>query len=130
MKKAVACLFVLIYVFAMAKPFIPFISYSLNKAYIQKNLCENIDKPAMHCEGKCYIEKQMAEAVNQAKEQKQEASNTIPLPDFQTINHHILFSFHFSAHQNAEVAISSLRDLCFYDHKFSRDVFNPPDTVS
>jgi hypothetical protein len=33
--------------------------YELNKNYIAKNLCENRDKPAMKCCGKCYLRKQL-----------------------------------------------------------------------
>jgi len=33
--------------------------YELNKSYIAKVLCINRDKPAMHCDGKCYLKKKM-----------------------------------------------------------------------
>jgi hypothetical protein len=33
--------------------------YSLNKDYIASTLCENKEKPAMSCEGKCYLKKQL-----------------------------------------------------------------------
>ncbi|MGZ4033428.1 MAG: hypothetical protein ACXVPU_10980 [Bacteroidia bacterium] len=37
------------------------IHYQLNKDYISKNLCENKNKPMMHCNGKCHLMKQLAE---------------------------------------------------------------------
>jgi hypothetical protein len=37
------------------------INYQVNKDYISKNLCENKDKPMMHCNGKCHLRKQLAE---------------------------------------------------------------------
>jgi hypothetical protein len=34
--------------------------YYANKEYIAKNLCENRDKPKMHCDGKCCLRKKLA----------------------------------------------------------------------
>jgi hypothetical protein len=35
------------------------VNYELNKKYITENLCENRDKPAMHCDGQCHLKKQL-----------------------------------------------------------------------
>jgi hypothetical protein len=35
--------------------------FYLNQSYIAKNLCENRDKPMMHCNGKCYLSKKITE---------------------------------------------------------------------
>jgi len=42
------------------------------KDYIAKNLCENKDKPQMHCEGKCCLKKKLAK---QGREQAPTRSN-------------------------------------------------------
>ena len=39
--------------------------YSMNKEYIAKNLCENRNKPALHCNGKCQLMKKMAAEESQ-----------------------------------------------------------------
>jgi hypothetical protein len=39
-------------------------SYQLNKEFISKHLCENRDKPKLHCNGKCHITKKMNEENN------------------------------------------------------------------
>lgn len=36
--------------------------YEYNRIYIAQNLCENRDKPALKCCGKCYLRKQLAKA--------------------------------------------------------------------
>jgi hypothetical protein len=36
-----------------------FLDYQLNKDFIAANLCENRDKPAMKCAGKCYLCKRL-----------------------------------------------------------------------
>lgn len=33
--------------------------YNINQAYIAKVLCVNRDKPQMHCDGKCYLKKEI-----------------------------------------------------------------------
>jgi hypothetical protein len=35
------------------------VSYLKNKDYISTVLCENKNKPQMHCEGKCHLKKQL-----------------------------------------------------------------------
>lgn len=34
----------------------------MNRSEIAATLCENKDKPALHCDGKCYLKKKIAEA--------------------------------------------------------------------
>ena len=50
------------------------VHYQLNKEYIAQNLCENKNKPMMHCNGKCHLRKQLSE---QDKKDKSPFSQTI-----------------------------------------------------
>jgi hypothetical protein len=45
--------------------------YKINQAYIASVLCENRDKPDMHCNGKCYLRKTL-----QQNEQQQQNGTT------------------------------------------------------
>jgi hypothetical protein len=68
--------------------FFIFAGFELNRNYIAAKLCENRDKPWLHCNGKCYFMKK----INQARESErnderqsqknlfQEASITNPSP--------------------------------------------------
>jgi len=47
-----------------------YLGFEANQRYIAKELCENRDKPQLHCNGKCYLMKKLKQA--QEKEQKQE----------------------------------------------------------
>ncbi|WP_276090199.1 hypothetical protein [Pedobacter sp. JY14-1] len=47
-----------------------FLGFEVNQRYIVRELCENRDKPELHCNGKCYLMKKLKQA--QEKEQKQE----------------------------------------------------------
>lgn len=42
----------------MAVPLV-YLQYSINKDFIAANLCENVAKPQLQCEGKCHLKKQV-----------------------------------------------------------------------
>lgn len=44
----------------LIKPLWPVAEYVMNYDYIVNVLCENKDKPQMHCDGKCFLSKQLA----------------------------------------------------------------------
>lgn len=54
----------------LVKPFWPVMDYMVNYDYIVNTLCENKDKPEMHCNGKCHLSKELANAA--------ESNNHIP----------------------------------------------------
>jgi mRNA-degrading endonuclease RelE of RelBE toxin-antitoxin system len=60
--KVYAILQLIIFMVYLFKPMMPYIEYSLNKKYIAKNLCINKNKPKSHCNGKCYLEKQLKQS--------------------------------------------------------------------
>ena len=45
--------------------------YHLNKTYISQKLCENRSNPKMHCNGKCYLSKQLKKAEEGEQKQSQ-----------------------------------------------------------
>lgn len=47
--------------------------FELNERYIATVLCENKDKPAMHCNGKCYLSKKLKQAEEKEKKQERDA---------------------------------------------------------
>lgn len=47
----------------LAKPFWPVVDYVVNYDYIVNTLCENKDKPEMHCNGKCHLSKELAKGA-------------------------------------------------------------------
>lgn len=47
------------------------VKYKIDQAYIVRVLCENRDKPDMHCNGKCYLRKKL-----QQDEQQQQNGTT------------------------------------------------------
>lgn len=66
--------------------------YNVNKAYIARVLCENRDKPQLHCDGQCYLAKQLkAQQDRQDKETTERVNNTPIIQLFCQDN--LLFSF-------------------------------------
>lgn len=55
--------------------------YELNKKYIAANLCENRDKPAMHCNGKCCLKKQLKKLDDEKGSQNGSSSSKQIQPD-------------------------------------------------
>lgn len=53
--------------------------YQINKAYITRVLCENRDKPQMHCNGKCYLAKKLKEQQDKQDKQTSDRVQNIPL---------------------------------------------------
>ncbi|OWK70662.1 hypothetical protein CBW18_06035 [Pedobacter sp. AJM] len=53
--------------------FFIYAGFELNQKYISEKLCENRDRPWMHCNGKCFLMKKLKLA--EEKEKKQEREN-------------------------------------------------------
>jgi len=79
----------------------------MNYDYIVNNLCENKNKPALNCDGKCYLSKLLAQ------ESKQSEENPIGEKQSQTEIQHIFF-----------YAISSLFNFEEGFHNTTKDNFS------
>ena len=71
--RLVAITLLLALVSANLSRFFVYAEFKANQKYIAASLCENRDKPQMHCNGKCYLMKKLKEA--EEKEKKQEQAN-------------------------------------------------------
>lgn len=64
MKKTIL-IFVMIF---LVKPIFPLVSYVIQYDYIVNELCVNRDRPDLHCNGKCHLMKEMANAAAAEKQ--------------------------------------------------------------
>ena len=48
-----------------------FSSFSLNKSYISTVLCGNLDKPEMHCDGKCFMDMKLKDLEKKNKQDQE-----------------------------------------------------------
>ncbi|GAB4011923.1 hypothetical protein GCM10028808_26770 [Spirosoma migulaei] len=53
--------------------------YQLNKEYIARVLCENRDKPQLHCNGQCYLAKRLKAQQDKQDKETTERVQNIPV---------------------------------------------------
>ena len=58
------------YSLSIFRAYLPYINYWINYDYISTQLCENKDKPDMHCNGKCCLEKELREVAAEENTEK------------------------------------------------------------
>lgn len=67
---------------AMMRPVMPILEYYANYDYVATVLCENRDKPALACNGKCYLQKQMQKVSQPASHKNHQHDSSLPQIDF------------------------------------------------
>ncbi len=56
--------------------------FELNRSYIAHNLCINRDNPSMHCNGKCFLEKELHQNQERKNQGSENVGNRLILPLF------------------------------------------------
>lgn len=51
--------YLVVILFYLLRPSLPYLEYVINKNYIEKNLCVQKDNPDNNCHGKCYLHEQL-----------------------------------------------------------------------
>lgn len=69
-----------------------FAGFQLNRNYISSKLCENRNKPWMHCNGKCYLAKKLKQAEEKEKQQEQETQKNLVQDSFTPESLTVFFS--------------------------------------
>ena len=119
MKHFIAPLLALVVLYQSSVKTLILSNYLLNKDAITKNYCINKNKPAMHCNGKCHLKKQI---------QKQESKENLPplkLKQNEEIN---LFSLSNTEHCFYSLCHKKIRNF-YFSKKYgspSFDIFHPP----
>lgn len=57
--------------------FFVFAGFELNKKYIATTLCENRDKPWLHCNGKCYFVKKIKQAQENERNSERQSQRDL-----------------------------------------------------
>ncbi|WP_152266695.1 hypothetical protein [Agriterribacter humi] len=94
--------------------------YFFNKSYIARVLCINKEKPQAHCNGKCYLTKQL----NQQEKQDQQA----PVPKWEKFDMQLFFlpkSLDFS-NDPFLVTAEYHTENDMLTSSFHRSIFHPP----
>ncbi len=51
--------YLVVILFYLLRPSLPYLEFVINKNYIEKNLCVQKDNPDNNCHGKCYLHEQL-----------------------------------------------------------------------
>ena len=57
--KYFSILYLVVILFYLLRPLLPYFEYVINKDYIEKNLCVEKDNPENTCHGKCHLHDQL-----------------------------------------------------------------------
>ncbi|NQX40685.1 hypothetical protein SAMN05421820_10489 [Pedobacter steynii] len=93
--------------------------YQLNKAYVSSALCENRNRPEIHCEGKCVLKKSLAHAERTEREAGS-VGKQLDIPLFLTVTaEDLVVEFILSCKGNTPFLLN-------YTHTISDHIFHPP----
>ena len=114
---------VLFMIYMVFRPLIPVAEYAVNYDYIVSTLCVNKNKPEIHCNGKCYLAKELAKAND---------SETSPFNKAKTSGQKILDIYILPA----ITRISAVEKIPFFNFNFTYEteysflflnsIFKPP----
>lgn len=109
--------------FVVFRPLIPLVDYAVNYDYIREELCVNKSRPELHCNGKCYLTKELSK-INQ--EQTTQNGHKISLPSIDVFLVAEDFKFaHSDIDTNIQVSISTFCTNSYYSEYHSK-IFHPP----
>ncbi|MCJ7934377.1 MAG: hypothetical protein MUW56_12240 [Chryseobacterium sp.] len=107
------------------RPLIPMVEYAVNYNYIVNTLCVNKSRPEIHCNGKCYLSKELAKAsdsdnlpFNKTKNSGQKILDIYILPEITVVS--LTEKIHFS---NFNFIYKTAYSFLFLKHIFKPPVF-------
>ena len=81
--------------------------YNLNKAYVSKVLCVNRDKPQMHCDGKCFLKKELNRNADHQRNEQSTTSSISLILFFEPLMQQFIFPAATVISQGQTVALLS-----------------------
>ena len=123
MKFIASTIFILLLLTQVFSKWLMVIDYTINKDYIAKNLCENRNRPTLHCNGKCQLMKKMALEDDQTN--KTNSASSVAKAPFTEV----LFNAAFALTHLTACASDSLYNdfyLVAISSSFHSSIFHPP----
>jgi len=71
----------IVLLFYILRPVLPYIEYAVNKDYIAKYLCINRADSHSRCEGKCFLEKQIKKNIESNDSKENNTNNKVQKAD-------------------------------------------------
>ncbi|CAI9430247.1 hypothetical protein MSHRCOH1_08600 [Candidatus Ornithobacterium hominis] len=114
---------IILSLFILFKPILPWIEYAIFYDYIKNELCINKEEKNSNCHGTCHLNKQLAKATDaEGDEKPQFSSNQKEIVICQMTAHHPIKNM-MKLQQLVE-ANFSYQETYFYD--FNSTLFRPP----
>lgn len=121
LNKLTAIVLILSLVSVNCTRFLTFAGFELNKNYIAAKLCENRDRPWLHCNGKCYLLKKVKQA--EQKEEKQERESQKNLFQEASVKNQNAIKFYTQV-----IQIIALPPQNNYLSQIGERIYHPPQT--
>ncbi|HEY4617911.1 MAG TPA: hypothetical protein VIH09_06930 [Flavobacterium sp.] len=118
----------LIIIVLFLKPVFPVIDYAVNYDYISKVLCINKEKPAMHCNGKCHLMKELAKASETEKPISSDKKQNVNVLNDLFVEE--LFTFNLAIIDRKDKPSFNSKYTNLYSHLDSYSIFHPPTIIS
>jgi hypothetical protein len=80
--KLTAVLLIISIISSSFSRFFIYAGFEMNKSYIATKLCENRDKPWLHCNGKCYLMKKIKQAEEKQNNAERESQRNLVQESF------------------------------------------------
>lgn len=97
--------------------------YEMNREYIAASLCINRDKPWMHCNGKCYLQRKVKEA--EKEENNREVKNALSRLALTFCQAPNILSFKYDEVVDSQNPLISKYNYC-YSNTYISQIFRPP----
>jgi hypothetical protein len=102
-----------------------YLDFEVRREYIINNLCENKNRPQMHCDGKCYLAKRIASLDEQEKRQAEKTYMSRLIDQVMDQRVHFSFNQQPVLVELLPRAVFSLRSF-FTSRIAVDDIFHPP----
>ena len=97
--------------------------FRVNQKYISNKLCENKNRPWMHCNGKCYLMKKIRQV--EENEQKQEVKDYSSRLDISLVTEPLKFDYNLKTRALPKATLPLMPDARYQECFHSR-IFQPP----
>src|ERR1700712_311277 len=94
-KKITAILLIITIVSSSFSRFFIYAGFELNRNYISSTLCENIKRPWLHCNGKCYLMKKIKQAEDKQNAAERETQKNLLQEAYCENDNSVKFYTHF-----------------------------------
>ena len=105
--------------FANSSQMFVYAGFELNQNYIISALCENRDKPQLHCNGKCYLMRKLKQAEEKEKSRERENQRSFfqqaVVVERLAIQPYMIFLMH-----------NNSTEASFILPQYTSDIFQPP----